>query len=250
MSCQHTDELIHGHLDGELELVKSLEIERHLSACAVCTKNYERLRRLRSTLGDTTLRYLPSDRLEERLRSALRQESKPERNRTIFQPRWLVAAASLVLAFIVIWIVGRSLVKPDSGDLLAQEIVASHVRSMMADHLTDVSSSNQHTVKPWFDGKLDFSPPVKDLSQQGFILTGGRLDYIDGRNVAVVVYMRRQHVINVFSWPASGAPEQVAKSSSSNGYHLLRARHNGLDVWIVSDLNEAELKDFARLLMP
>jgi len=187
LSCQHTDELIHGHLDGELELVKSLEIERHLSACAVCTKNYERLRRLRSTLGDTTLRYLPSDRLEERLRSALRQESKPKRNRTIFQPRWLVAAASLVLAFIVIWIVGRSLVKPDSGDLLAQEIVASHVRSMMADHLTDVSSSNQHTVKPWFDGKLDFSPPVKDLSQQGFILTGGRLDYIGNRPVAAMV---------------------------------------------------------------
>lgn len=248
MSCQHTDELIHGHLDGELELVKSLEIEKHLSACAVCTKNYERLRRLRSTLGDTTLRYLPSDRLEERLRSALRQESKPERNRTIFQPRWLVAAASLVLAFIVIWIVGRSLVKPDSGDLLAQEIVASHVRSMMADHLTDVSSSNQHTVKPWFDGKLDFSPPVKDLSQQGFILTGGRLDYIGNRPVAAMVYQRGQHPINLFVWPATGSANSTETVAVRQGYNLVRWTNGGMTYWAVSELNLPELQQFAQLL--
>jgi len=248
LSCQHTDELIHGHLDGELELVKSLEIERHLSACAVCTKNYERLRRLRSTLGDTTLRYLPSDRLEERLRSALRQESKPERNRTIFQPRWLVAAASLVLAFIVIWIVGRSLVKPDSGDLLAQEIVASHVRSMMADHLTDVSSSNQHTVKPWFDGKLDFSPPVKDLSQQGFILTGGRLDYIGNRPVAAMVYQRGQHPINLFVWPATGSANSTETVAVRQGYNLVRWTNGGMTYWAVSELNLPELQQFAQLL--
>ena len=248
MSCQHTDELIHGHLDGELELVKSLEIERHLSACAVCTKNYERLRRLRTTLGDTTLRYLPSDRLEERLRSALRQESKPERNRTIFQPRWLVAAASLVLAFIVIWIVGRSLVKPDSGDLLAQEIVASHVRSMMADHLTDVSSSNQHTVKPWFDGKLDFSPPVKDLSQQGFILTGGRLDYIGNRPVAAMVYQRGQHPINLFVWPATGSANSTETVAVRQGYNLVRWTNGGMTYWAVSELNLPELQQFAQLL--
>ena len=248
MSCQHTDELIHGHLDGELELVKSLEIERHLSACAVCTKNYERLRRLRSALGETTLRYLPSDRLEERLRSALRQESKPERNRTIFQPRWLVAAASLVLAFIVIWIVGRSLVKPDSGDLLAQEIVASHVRSMMADHLTDVSSSNQHTVKPWFDGKLDFSPPVKDLSQQGFILTGGRLDYIGNRPVAAMVYQRGQHPINWFVWPATGSANSMETVAVRQGYNLVRWTNGGMTYWAVSELNLPELQQFAQLL--
>jgi len=248
LSCQHTDELIHGHLDGELELVKSLEIERHLSACAVCTKNYERLRRLRTTLGDTTLRYLPSDRLEERLRSALRQESKPERNRTIFQPRWLVAAASLVLAFIVIWIVGRSLVKPDSGDLLAQEIVASHVRSMMADHLTDVSSSNQHTVKPWFDGKLDFSPPVKDLSQQGFILTGGRLDYIGNRPVAAMVYQRGQHPINLFVWPATGSTNSTETVAVRQGYNLVRWTNGGMTYWAVSELNLPELQQFAQLL--
>jgi len=248
LSCQHTDELIHGHLDGELELVKSLEIEKHLSACAVCTKNYERLRRLRSTLGDTTLRYLPSDRLEERLRSALRQESKPERNRTIFQPRWLVAAASLVLAFIVIWIVGRSLVKPDSGDLLAQEIVASHVRSMMADHLTDVSSSNQHTVKPWFDGKLDFSPPVKDLSQQGFILTGGRLDYIGNRPVAAMVYQRGQHPINLFVWPATGSTNSTETVAVRQGYNLVRWTNGGMTYWAVSELNLPELQQFAQLL--
>jgi len=248
LSCQHTNELIHGHLDGELELVKSLEIERHLSACAVCTQNYERLRRLRSTLGDTTLRYLPSDRLEERLRSALRQESKPERNRTIFQPRWLVAAASLVLAFIVIWIVGRSLVKPDSGDLLAQEIVASHVRSMMADHLTDVSSSNQHTVKPWFDGKLDFSPPVKDLSQQGFILTGGRLDYIGNRPVAAMVYQRGQHPINLFVWPATGSANSTETVAVRQGYNLVRWTNGGMTYWAVSELNLPELQQFAQLL--
>ena len=120
----------------------------------------------------------------------------------------------------------------------------------MPGHLTDVASNDQHNVKPWFNGRVNMSPDVPRLDSLGFPLIGGRLDYVDGRNVAVVVYMRRQHVINVFSWPASGAAEQTAESSSSNGYHLLRARHNGMEVWIVSDLNEAELKDFARTLMP
>src|SRR5205807_7500087 len=163
-------------------------------------------------------------------------------------PRMIAAAAAV--AIVSSGLTFAAMRQRVVGDSVEQEVLSSHIRSLMPGHLTDVASTDQHNVKPWFNGRVNISPDVPRLDSLGFPLIGGRLDYVDGRNVAVVVYMRRQHVINVFSWPASGAAEQTAESSSSNGYHLLRARHNGMEVWIVSDLNEAELKDFARTLMP
>ena len=245
MSCQQTHELIHGYLDGELDLVKSLEIEKHLEHCPACTQNYEGLRSLQLRLSDNALRFEPSASLEKRLRSSLRSEEKEP---LIFRWRWLVAAASLVAAVVIIWTVAAVLSRQSPDDVLAQEVVASHVRSLMADHLTDVPSSDRHTVKPWFDGKLDFSPGVKDLSQQGFSLTGGRLDYIGNRPVAALVYQRRQHSINVFVWPARDAPVTNGKASERQGYNLIRWSNAGMTYWAVSDLNLAELQQFVQLL--
>lgn len=248
MSCQETLELLHGYVDDEVDLVKSLEIEAHLRNCHECTRTYQGIRRLRSVISDGALRFDPPKTLEKRLRTALRDEIKPERKTWFYGWRWLAATASLVGAVLIIWAIAANLSRPSTGDLQAQEIVASHVRSLMANHLTDVPSSDQHTVKPWFDGKLDFSPPVKDLSQQGFALTGGRLDYISNRPVAALVYQRRQHSINLFIWPSTETAAVGEKASIHQGYNLISWSTAGMTYWAVSDLNLVELQQFAHLL--
>ena len=248
MSCQETRELIHGYLDGEVDLVKSIEIEEHLRNCHACTQTYKGIRSLQSAIGGNSLRFEPPANFDRRLRSALRGQSPSEPKRMILRWRWIIAATSLLSAVIVVWVVAAIFARQSTGDVLAQEIVSSHVRSLMADHLTDVPSSDQHTVKPWFDGKLDFSPPVKDLSQQGFSLNGGRLDYIGNRPVAALVYQRGQHLINLFVWPSTEVPAVNQKASVHQGYNLIRWTNAGMSYWVVSDLNLAELEQFVQLL--
>jgi anti-sigma factor RsiW len=182
------------------------------------------------------------------LRSALRRHSEQEGGAIDTRWRWLIAAVSLICAVFVISALAVILARPSAGDVLAQEIVSNHVRSLMTDHLTDVPSSDQHTVKPWFNGKLDFSPMVKDLSQQGFSLTGGRLDYVGNRPVAALVYQRRQHSINLFVWPSTASGERAPQASMQQGYNLIHWSDAGMTYWAVSDLNLAELQQFAQLL--
>jgi anti-sigma factor RsiW len=248
LSCQETREWIHGYLDGEMDLVKSVEIEEHLKDCHACTQTYQGIRSLRSAVADSALRFEPSANFERRLRTALRRESEAERKPVKLRWRWALAAMSLVAAALVIWTIASMLTRPSAGDVLAQEIVSSHVRSLMANHLTDVPSTDQHTVKPWFDGKLDFSPSVKDLSQQGFVLIGGRLDYIGNRPVAALVYQRRQHPINLFIWPSAEARAVGERASVRQGYNLISWSNGGMTYWAVSDLNLAELQQFVQLL--
>jgi len=229
-----------------LDLVKSIEIEKHIAGCPACTQTYKEMRGLQSALSDSALRFEPPASLERRLRTALRHENKSEASAVMFRWRWMLAASSLIAAVLIIWATAGIFTRQAPDDLLAQEVVSSHVRSLMADHLTDVPSSDRHTVKPWFDGKLDFSPTVKDLSQQGFSLNGGRLDYIGNRPVAALVYQRRQHSINLFVWPSNEATSQ--KASERQGYNVIRWSNGGMTYWAVSDLNLAELQQFVQLL--
>jgi len=248
LSCQQTHELIHAYLDGELDVVKNIEIEKHLADCGGCTQTYKSMRSLQGALTDGALRFEPPANLERRLRSALHREEKTQPKLIIFHWHWLTAGAALLTAVIVIAVLWAIFARQSPDDLLAQEVVSSHVRSLMADHLTDVPSSDRHTIKPWFDGKLDYSPTVKDLSEHGFSLNGGRLDYVGNRPVAALVYQRRQHSINLFVWPTNEAPSASEKASERQGYNLIRWSNGGMTYWAVSDLNLAELQQFVQLL--
>src|SRR5436305_4428540 len=211
MSNHTQQNLLHAYLDRELDLVRSMELEDHLVDCSDCAREVASFRALRESVIGADLRYrAPADfraRLLSELQQAQQPQTRPEPTivrRSIPWWSWAAVAACLLLA------AGTFLVDMNrrAERTLATQIVADHVRSLMATHLTDVLTSDQHTVKPWFTGKLDFSPQVRDLTPQGFDLIGGRLDYVEGRNVAAIVYQRRKHVINLFTWPAAENDEQ------------------------------------------
>lgn len=248
MSCQEAHRLIHPYLDGELDLVRSLEVEAHLKDCQTCAQAYNELRSLHSAVSDTALRFEPPAALRNRVRSAVRDESQTANRSSRVSWRWIIPSVSGALLVIVALSLIALLSRPSTSDLMSQEIVSSHVRSLMEKHLTDVPSSDQHTVKPWFDGRLDFSPPVKDLASAGFSLTGGRLDYIGNRPVAALVYQHRQHYINVFIWPSTGASDGSGRALVRQGYNLIHWTNSGMNYWAVSDLNLAELQQFVQLL--
>jgi anti-sigma factor RsiW len=250
--CQEAHRLIHPYLDGELDLVRSLEIEAHLKDCQTCTQAYNELRSLHSAVSDTALRFEPPAALRNRVRSAVRDESGATNRSSRVSWRRMIPGMIPAVSGAVLVIVALSLIallsRPSTSDLMAQEIVSSHVRSLMEKHLTDVPSSDQHTVKPWFDGRLDFSPPVKDLASAGFSLAGGRLDYIGNRPVAALIYQHRQHYINVFIWPSTGASDASGRALVRQGYNLIHWTNSGMNYWAVSDLNLAELQQFVQLL--
>jgi len=250
MSCREVRELIHGYADGELDLVRNLEMERHFRDCAACASDYERLRGLRAAMSGSLPYFQPPAGLERKLRARLREEAGTEPRVREFAMRWQWAAiaAALVLTAAGVWRIARMSLRPDPAEILANEAVSSHVRSLMAAHLTHVPSSDRHTVKPWFNGKLDFSPAVGDFPSQGFTLAGGRLDYLDGRPVAALVYQRRQHVINLFVWPAPDHPDSEILATERQGYHVLHWTKAHMNYWAVSDLNARELREFAELV--
>jgi anti-sigma factor RsiW len=262
----HTERnLLHAYLDDELDLLRSMELENHLAECADCSGQVESYRALRAGLGAHALRYSAPAQFRASLLEEIEKERLPEPSlekgqkkkldavpRAGFGSRtklripiwnWAALAACLVIAAAALFFG----VHQKREHSLSQEIVADHVRSLMATHLTDVLTSDQHTVKPWFTGKLDFSPQVRDLSPQGYELVGGRLDYLDGHSVAAVVYQRRKHVINLLTWPADDADEQP-KTSAQQGFNLIEWRQGGMYYCAVSDLNQPELMDFVSLL--
>jgi anti-sigma factor RsiW len=246
MICPEAQELIHGYIDGELDLVRNLEMERHLRDCAACSGAHERIQRLRFAVTTNAPYFHPPAGLESRLRSQLRaaSKSKPDTPRFLGRWQWAGIAAAVLIAVLSITV----MTSRHAGGEVAQEVLASHVRSLMASHLTDVPSSDRHTVKPWFNGKLDFSPPVGDFPDRGFALIGGRLDYLANRPVAALVYQRRKHVINLFVWPAPGQSDSAVHQTEHQGYHLLNWTKAGMTYWAASDLNPAELRELVSMV--
>jgi anti-sigma factor RsiW len=259
---------LHGYLDGELDLVRSLEIEEHLKICPDCAQELWNQQTLRKAFRSSNLYDRAPAGLADRIRSSIAREAPaaPAENAaaenasavkkapvvSITSKRaawgWLAVAAAILMVFAMGWRIGPSLGGRANSDLLAQEIVSSHIRSLQPDHLFDVRSTDQHTVKPWFNGKLDFSPPVRDLSDDGYPLVGGRLDYVNHRAVAALVYQRRQHLINVFIWPESKGTEYALQTKSVQGYNIIPWEGGGMYQCAVSDLNKGELEQFTELL--
>jgi len=251
VSCETLSDKLTGYLDGELDQRGVGEVETHLRQCVACATRLERERRLRSAVQAQVKPLRAPDGLRERVRGALRAEVragvKETPRRSAWIPAWAATAAALVLGLAGGWqFATLRTARSESSDLVA-EVVASHVRSLQSDHLTDIGSSEHHTVKPWFAGKLDFSPPVPDFSAEGFPLLGGRLDYVREKQVAALVYGRQQHVINLFVWPSPDS-NTLPAAASRRGYHVQHGAASGMTYWAISDLNESDLSHFAHLV--
>lgn len=245
MRCADCREAINAYVDGELLAEEQRDVREHLASCVECRSEHDVVIATSRTLKEGLVRHAAPDVLKARIRSALAQPDAFEP--PVAPPRraWprllaagvVIAAASSALTF--------SAVRPrDVQQTTTSEILASHIRSLMPGHLVDIASTDQHNVKPWFNGRIDLSPSVPRLDSLGFPLVGGRVDYVGGRAVPAVVYGRRQHLINVFSWPATDATPLAPTASTENGYHLVHWRGQGMEVWAVSDLNFAELRQF------
>jgi anti-sigma factor RsiW len=260
VKCGEVATLLHAYVDGELDLVRGLEVEGHLRECAACAEAAGRLQTLRVAIADAGL-YRPAPLgLRERVRATVRK--REPRRRRVAAPGWrgLAIAASVALVALVGWDVYRAL-GPGGGEQgrtdpvalgeeeRADEVVAGHVRSLMAAAgPVDEPSTNQHQVKPWFNGKVPFAPTVKNLDKERFKLVGGRLDYVAGQKVAAVVYRYRRHVINLFMWPAGGKKDRPPEVLTRRNFHLVHWVKGDLTYWVVSDLNEEELGRFVGLV--
>jgi anti-sigma factor RsiW len=249
MDCNETRGLIDADTDGELDLVRHLALAAHLRACPDCARRAGAARARQAALRDSLPRFTAPPQLAGTIRAALQAGAAPAppvaapvRRFPSWSLVWSVSglAASLAFAGLVGFAWGHARAR---ANLLVDEAVSDHVRSLQADHLTDVASTDQHTVKPWFAGKLDFSPPVADLAAAGFPLTGGRLEHIDGRPAAALVFHRRQHSVNLFIWPAT-AGNVPARRADRNGYHAESWSQGDLNFLAVSEIPETEVSQF------
>jgi anti-sigma factor RsiW len=247
MNCAEIQELVHGYLDDELAFTQALPIDDHLASCEACRQVYAQARALRSAVREQAPYYPAPDLLRSRILKAVRASALQPASRTLTVSGWSVGAA-LACTVLLTWGLTVYLMRPAETAHLPDDLISSHIRSLLASNAADVLSSDQHTVKPWFNGKLDFSPPVQDLTAQGFALIGGRLDYIAGRPVAVLVYRHRQHLINLFIWPTADGGNSAVQTLTKQGYHLVHWTHAGMAFWAVSDLNQEELVELAHRL--
>jgi anti-sigma factor RsiW len=238
MNCEEAGLLLHALIDGELDAGHAREVEAHAAICPRCAAELRDYRQMHRSMAAPALRYDAPAGLRRRIEDALPvpRASAPSR-RSLLKGFALGSALSGAVAASALVFVVR--MEADQRSL--GEVVSAHLRSLQADHLTDVQSSDQHTVKPWFNGRLDVSPPVVDLTAQGFTLLGGRLDYIDGRAVATIVYRRRVHVINLFVTQSTGAGTKVEKVQ---GFNVRRWNWSDLDFWAISDIGADELQEF------
>jgi anti-sigma factor RsiW len=255
MNCQEFYDYVDAYIDNELDVATTILVKQHLRDCPECRQLLESRKALGRLLDNPEISFEAPASLLGKVQSALpvaqaAVEQPPSRSRVVIP--WfsvpLALAAALALMFGVVIFRG-GIIDHSPSNALAQEVITSHVRSLLATHLFDVPSTDQHTVKPWFDGKLKFSPPVHDFAEQGFRLTGGRLDYFNGREVAALVYQRRLHIINLFVWPSDTGRTTAAESFAKDGYNVSHWERDGFEFWAVSDVNAADLKAFSDLQM-
>ena len=249
MQCDRTAELIGAYQDQELDADTRREVAAHLTGCGACSvlaDDLDRMGRQLATLGrEPAPRHLASS-IQARLAAAAPATSTPLHLAIIAGVRaskhLRQAAAVIVVALLTAAATALVVSRMAATARTEQEVAAAHVRSLLQDSPMQVASSEEHTVKPWFAGRLEFSPTVKDLAGQGFPLAGARLDYIGDRRVAALVYRRRMHLVNVFMWPAPGEADNAPRASTHLGYNILAWREGGMSYWAVSDLNVSELQ--------
>jgi anti-sigma factor RsiW len=247
MDCPNAQNLLDTYLDGELDALRSSEIADHLHGCTGCAQNVDERQTIRRGLKSPSLYFKAPETLQKSIRHSLRQAAKAQAPSRWFNAPWLKIAMPAAAAALVLFTL-MPLFRAPGSNRLADEAVANHVRSLMVDHMADVASTDEHTVKPWFNGKVNFSPPVADLVKQGFPLIGGRLDYLDNKPVAALVYQRDKHIINVFVWPSASSREIDSSSSNQQGYHVIRWASAAFNFCVVSDLEINQLKQFTALL--
>ncbi|HET8924574.1 MAG TPA: anti-sigma factor [Candidatus Acidoferrum sp.] len=250
MNCESTHTLLHGYLDGELDAVRAAEFERHLESCRECAHALGAEESLRSALQRSALYEQAPISLRNKIRADLAAATATPAAPRIPAWRWLAVAAAILLVAGVSWFSWPRPAKDSASTapFTAAELIDAHVRSLQPGHLTDIASTDQHTVKPWFNGKLAFVPPVKDFSEEGFPLIGGRLDVLNGQNVAALVYGRRKHIINVFVLPTREPDTPIHPPGLRQGYQWFHWRHQGMEYCAISDLAASDLHELAQLL--
>jgi anti-sigma factor RsiW len=239
MTCDEAEILLHALIDGELDAGHAREVEEHIKACPRCAAELAAYREMGQAVAGADLRFAAPPELRRRIEAALPQTRVPSR-RAVLRGFAMGSAASAIAATGLVAVILRN----DDAQRIESEVVSAHLRSLQAGHLTDVLSTDQHTVKPWFNGKLDVSPPVVDLTAQGFTLIGGRLDYVDARAIGAIVYRRRAHVINLFVAQTASTERRPARMDAIQGFNIRRWSDRGLNYWAVSDLARDELAEF------
>jgi anti-sigma factor RsiW len=252
MECERFNTLCGSYLDRELDDMTVAEADAHLALCETCRLTDQRARKLQDMLRVGAQRYRAPAHLYENVRRTIAPAPASFANPRRFAGGWkpIAIAASLMLTIALGTGLTANYMDAASDDRVVDDVIASHIRSLMADHLIDVASSDRHTVKPWFSGKIDVSPPAVDLTSAGFPLVGGRLDYVDDRPCAALVYRHDKHIINVLTWTRDRAAEGTRPDSySRQGYNLIHVASDALDYWVVSDLNRNDLNAFVTDLL-
>jgi anti-sigma factor RsiW len=251
MNCAEFEVLLHALIDGELDAGHARDVEAHTATCSACAEKLASFRTMREAMSGAALKETAPAHLRTRIETALavptarvismRDFFKPTR-RSFFGGFAVGSALSAAVAASLV----LTVIRDNPEQTIADEVVSAHVRSLQVGHLMDVATSDQHTVKPWFNGRVDVAPPVVDLTAESFTLLGGRLDYIDSEPVAAIVYQRRKHVINLFVAQHLGARQARTASESMQGYNIRHWSQDGLDLWAVSDLAGEELDEFVQ----
>jgi anti-sigma factor RsiW len=253
--CTDYEMLLQALADGELDAGHVRDVETHIAGCAACAEKLKAIRALRVAMAGVSLKEPAPAHLRHRIEALFPAAAEAPRAAGMPQEgsvrRWwrsfiggFSVGAALSAAATAMLVIGLFTTGQDQQ--IADEVVSAHIRSLQAGHLMDVQTSDQHTVKPWFNGKVDVAPPVIDLTAQGFTLLGGRLDYIDGEPVASVIYQRRKHVINLFVAQRLGATRATIMARTIQGYNVRHWTEQGLDFWAVSDLAGDELDEFVQ----